>query len=1247
MHRDGMAPPAIDEYRLVKPIAQGGMGSVYLYHDTALQRHVAIKFITEPDQAKRSRFLLEARAAARLDHPNIMRVYRLGEIDGQPYIASEYLPGESLDRRDRARSWRQVFDLSLPLSSALAAAHRRGVLHRDIKPSNIIVSAAGEPKLTDFGLAKLVDLPDRDADEPAGSDDPRASTPAIAKAAPQTAAGVVVGTPYYIAPEIWQGEAATPRSDVYSFGALLFALCTGEPPHWDVPPGSLGDFVSRHEATPLATRVADVDRRFASIVDTCLRRDPGARFESGGALWNALKELDWSAQSPISVQGNPYRGLLPFEADHRALFFGRDREAREIVERLRTESVVLVAGESGVGKSSLVRAGVVPRIVEGDLGDGRAWQSCILVPGLRPLSALLAVLADHLGGDDDTAQDQLEADVGDLSRLLRRHMGRNSGLVIVVDQLEELVTLSDPDQAAAASQLLAGLAERTPGVRFLATVRGDKATALARMPGLGAILERALYVLRPLDEHAIREIIVRPALAKHVHFESEDLVDALVHATVDAAGGLPVLEFALSQLWQARDAERAVIANAAYRVIGGVEGALSRHADGVLAALLPEIRDAARILLIRLVTSDGTRNRKTEKELLSSDQSRRALQTLVDGRLVVECELDGQSAYEIAHEALIARWEQLRHWLDQEGATRAVREELAEAASRWDRRGRKRDSLWRGATLKAASTLTLAALARVEADFLRASRRAAAWARWFLGGLIAAPVVVAGLLYGVVELRETMVVDQLVDQARPVLERARAKRRAFLSVRDQATAAFRADNHDVGARYWQQSLDLASQLEQHHREATSALQRPLARAPGRDDIRGLWASLLAERARLADVLGQSDRRDWFFAQLQLHGDGPESRDARDNSASVSLRTSPPGLVVELYRYLPQRDGSLESVPLGAETAPTRWKLEPGSYLVVVAATDTTIAMKYPFLIQPIFAPAELEFELRPPAPGHISDRFVYVAPGEFVYGLGRNRSDEAFRKLYTALPEHRRRTGAYWIDRHETTFGDWIEFLDDLAAGHRRAFLPHGSDRDIEIQLVYSDGDYQLHFRVGTDGHRYRFGSEKAFVYVDRDRRQKQNWRDFPVTGISAAEAREYVAWLDRIGRVPGARLCREDEWERAARGADRRTFPHGERLALDDANIDETYGKKDAAFGLDEVGSHPRSQSPFGVQGMVGNASEVTLSIVDHGQPVHRGGAFFFSAHYGSVNNRTDATEQQQSPYVGLRVCADAAAAP
>ncbi|HWM88938.1 MAG TPA: serine/threonine-protein kinase, partial [Kofleriaceae bacterium] len=637
------------------------MGRVYLAQDAVLARQVAVKFIAElePDIETRQRFLLEARAVARIHHPNVIAIYRVGELDQKPYIITEFVRGQSLDKLDKPLPREQLVSIAVALARGLAAAHRRGVVHGDIKPGNAIQSDDGTTKLLDFGLAAMVE-------ESGGL--------GAATGSARLAAGVS-GTPDYMAPEVWRAEPASRRSDVYALGAVLYELATGHPPHHQVSLSDLPRLIQERDAPSLAG-TPGVEPRLAAIIDRCLARDPERRFASADELRDAIEDFERIGAVGPLPGGNPYRGLRPFEADHRALFFGRASEIGAVIDRMRAESLVVVTGGSGSGKSSLCRAGVLPAVADGALGGDRVWSWNHLLPGRRPLRALAAALGSALDFDETVAAELL-SDRAAIRDRLREKLGDARGVVLFVDQMEELVTLADPDEASEAERAMARLAAGVPGLRVLAAARADYLGRLAALPALGDDLQRALYFLRPLGPERIREVVVGPAQATGIGFETESMVDQLVETTAEAEGSLPLLQFALAELWEARDAERGLITAAELESMGGVAGALSRHADQVVGGLPPAQATAAQRILTRLVTAEGTRARRSEAELTGGEASGRAsLDALVRGRLLVAHEADEGSAYELAHDVLVRGWATLRRWLIEDADQHLVRERV-------------------------------------------------------------------------------------------------------------------------------------------------------------------------------------------------------------------------------------------------------------------------------------------------------------------------------------------------------------------------------------------------------------------------------------------------------------------------------------------------------------------------------------------------------------------------------------------
>jgi hypothetical protein len=277
----------IGRYRVLRPLGAGNMGSVFLAHDTLLDREVALKvphFTAEDGPEVRARFLREGQALAALNHPNLCPVYDAGEADGVPYLAMAFVAGESLAQRCRDRvPWPQQDAVALVrrLALALAAVHDRGIIHRDLKPANILLTPAGEPVIVDFGLAHR-----------SGRDETR-----------MTAAGAVVGTPAYMAPEQAAGNAAAPGpgTDLYSLGVLLYELLTGRLPF----EGTLVEvLMAIRERTPAPVSVhrPDVDPTLEAVCARALAKRPADRYPGMREFAAALAGLGATASLPAGAR---------------------------------------------------------------------------------------------------------------------------------------------------------------------------------------------------------------------------------------------------------------------------------------------------------------------------------------------------------------------------------------------------------------------------------------------------------------------------------------------------------------------------------------------------------------------------------------------------------------------------------------------------------------------------------------------------------------------------------------------------------------------------------------------------------------------------------------------------------------------------------------------------------------------------------------------------------------------------------
>jgi hypothetical protein len=289
-------PPAIPGYEITGVLGRGGMGVVYQARDLSLQRTVALKLILaggHTGEADRRRFKAEAEAVAQLQHPNIIQIHAVGEHEGRPFCALEYVEGGSLAGRLDAGPLAPAEAAALveTLALAVGVAHHRHIVHRDLKPANVLLTTDGVPKITDFGLAKKVD------DEPGASGAQRSAGQAPGGL---THTGAVMGTPSYMAPEQACGEAVGPAADIYALGALLYECLTGRPPFTGSSAVETLDMVRTQE--PAAPRLLNpkVPRDLETVCLACLRKEPARRYGSAEALAEDLGR--WQAGKPITAR---------------------------------------------------------------------------------------------------------------------------------------------------------------------------------------------------------------------------------------------------------------------------------------------------------------------------------------------------------------------------------------------------------------------------------------------------------------------------------------------------------------------------------------------------------------------------------------------------------------------------------------------------------------------------------------------------------------------------------------------------------------------------------------------------------------------------------------------------------------------------------------------------------------------------------------------------------------------------------
>ena len=707
---------AIRGFELREEIGAGDFGVVYRAFQTSVGREVAIKVI-RPEYASQpvfvKRFEAEAQFVAQLEHPHIVSLYDYWRDPDGAYVVMRYLRGGSLQHSLRRGPWNETEALRLleQIGGALSYSHRQGVVHRDLKPANVLLDPDGNAYLSDFGIAT------RQAD-PAGD--------------------VLASSPVYVAPEERRGDPLTPQSDIFGLGVLTFELLTGVRPVFD------GGLPSVLQARPALSPAIDDVLRKATATEPELRHERVEDFlrelrqaigiDTVGAATSTAEAVMVEAVTAAPPR-NPYKGLRAFNETDAADFFGREGLIELLAGDMERTRLIAVVGPSGSGKSSLVKAGLIPALRSGAVSGSREWLFTDMFPGSYPFEELEAALLRVAIGDPGRLIDELSADERGLLRVSKQILPHDdSQLVLVIDQFEELFSMvyDESVRKLFMDSLIHAVNDERSRLRVVLTLRADFFHRPLEYKAFGDLLQTGMMSITPPANEQLAQAIVQPARNAGLELEP-GLANEIVMDVAGQPGALPLMQYALSELYRHREGN--VLTAAGYRAAGGVGGAVGNRAEEIYESLDDTGRDAARQLFLRLVTVDDdavdTRRRVAQTELSGLDVDQKALDGVVQeygANRLLGFDRDPHSrgpTVEVAHEALLKEWERLRAWIDEKREDIVLHRRLAVAIIEWQDADRDPSFLLSGGRLvqfESWAATTELVLTNVERDFLEVSR---------------------------------------------------------------------------------------------------------------------------------------------------------------------------------------------------------------------------------------------------------------------------------------------------------------------------------------------------------------------------------------------------------------------------------------------------------------------------------------------------------------------------------------------
>lgn len=732
--REDLTGRAIRGYALAERIGFGGMGSVYRAVQPNVEREVAVKiilpaFANHPDFIRR--FEVEAQLVARLEHPHIVPLYDYWREPSVAYLVMRLLRGGSI--QDLLGQGPISVDVTIrmleQICSALHSAHRIGIIHRDLKPANVLLDDDLNTYLADFGIAKNLGNPDIEN---------------------QTSADAMIGSPQYMSPEQIRSSSIRPQTDIYCLGVMIYEMLTGAVPFNGPTPF---DLIQQHISMPMPPLSA-YKSGFPAALDTVIAKatakDPDERYSDTQEFFNEFRNalnpsvnlqatlIAYEEESSGAEIENPYKGLRAFNESDAEIFYGRESLVQQLLARLGEggdlSRFLAVIGPSGSGKSSVVRAGLIPALRRGGLPGSENWFIVDMLPGKHPFEELEASLLRVAVNPPESLLAQLKDGSRGLLRAVHRILPADESveLVLVVDQFEEVFTLieDEAERSLLLDNIATAIMDERSRLRVIVTLRADFTDKPLRYVDFGEMMNRRFEFILPLTADEVERAVAGPAQHAGLRLET-GLVSKIIQDTGNQPGALPLLQYALSELFEKREGRTLTVK--AYREIGGVLGALGRGAESIYASLDEAGQYAARQLFLRLVTlgegTEDTRRRVLREELDRLESKKFPLAAVIEafgrGRLLTfdRDPITRGATVEVAHEALIREWARLREWLVESRADIRLQRQLSAAAQEWEQAEHDPSFLLTGTRLgqfENWAAHTSVSLTQFESDFLKA-----------------------------------------------------------------------------------------------------------------------------------------------------------------------------------------------------------------------------------------------------------------------------------------------------------------------------------------------------------------------------------------------------------------------------------------------------------------------------------------------------------------------------------------------